>query len=169
MNKFEAERAWWSCFWDPMVRLGGKLVTYGPYAQDGVLAPESNQQVQNLILISRQWRNFPVCWDFILQFDLNLRSRDPSWGIRDITELKEVGAAQGLNLDQVLKHNFPHKELTQYNPKSSDNRDACQQQNSCVRQKGTREALIKTAPITNVPFRAFVIQDLLRSDLQPTL
>ena len=116
MNKFEAERAWWSCFWDPMVRLGGKLVTYGPYAQDGVLAPESNQQVQNLILISRQWRNFPVCWDFILQFDLNLRSRDPSWGIRDITELKEVGAAQGLNLDQVLKHNFPHEELTQDNP-----------------------------------------------------
>ena len=107
---------------------------------------------------------------FYPQFDLNLRSRDPSWGIRDITELKEVGAAQGLNLDQVLKHNFPHEELTQYNPKSSDNRDACQQQNSCVRQKSTREALIKTAPITTfVPFCAFVIQDWLRSDLQPTL
>ena len=53
---------------------------------------------------------------FYPQFDLNLRSRDPSWGIRDITELKEVGAAQGLNLDQVLKHNFPHEELTQDNP-----------------------------------------------------
>ena len=54
---------------------------------------------------------------FYPQFDLNLRSRDPSWGIRDITELKEVGAAQGLNLDQVLKHNFPHKKLTQYKSK----------------------------------------------------
>ena len=107
---------------------------------------------------------------FYPQFDLNLRSRDPSWGIRDITELKEVGAAQGLNLDQVLKHNFPLKKLTQYkSQKSSGNWDACQQQNSCVRQKSTREALIKTAPITSVPFRAFVIQDLLRSDLQPTL
>ena len=82
-----------------MVRLGGKLVTYGPYAQDGVLAPESNQQVENLKL--------SCSLRFYSQFDLNLRSRDPSWGIRDITELKEVGAAQGLNLDQVLKHNFP--------------------------------------------------------------
>ena len=41
------------------------LVTYGPYAQDGVLTPESNQQ-----------------------FDRTLRSRDPSWGIRDIVELR---------------------------------------------------------------------------------
>merc|ERR1712037_865684 len=71
-----------------VLRLGGKLVTYGPYAQDGVLAPESNQQ-----------------------FDLNLRSRDPSWGIRDITELKEVGAAQGLNLDQIIEMPANNKTL----------------------------------------------------------
>jgi len=63
-----------------VLRPGGKLITYGPYAQDGVLSPESNQQ-----------------------FDLNLRSRDPLWGIRDITELKEVGIGQGLNLDQVVE------------------------------------------------------------------
>jgi len=31
-----------------VLRPGGKLVTYGPYAQDGVLAPQSNQQVENL-------------------------------------------------------------------------------------------------------------------------
>jgi len=71
-----------------VLRVGGKLVTYGPYAQDGVLAPESNQQ-----------------------FDLNLRSRDPTWGIRDITELKEVGAAQGLNLDQVIEMPANNKSL----------------------------------------------------------
>jgi len=71
-----------------VLRPGGKLVTYGPYAQDGLLTPESNQQ-----------------------FDLNLRSRDTLWGIRDITELKEVGAAQGLNLDQVIEMPANNKTL----------------------------------------------------------
>jgi len=71
-----------------VLRPSGKLVTYGPYAQDGVLAPESNQQ-----------------------FDLNLRSRDPSWGIRDVTELKEVAAAQGLQLDQVIEMPANNKTL----------------------------------------------------------
>jgi len=71
-----------------VLRPNGKLVTYGPYAQDGVLAPESNQQ-----------------------FDLNLRSRDPSWGIRDVTELKEVAAAQGLQLDQVIEMPANNKTL----------------------------------------------------------
>ena len=68
-------------------------MTYGPYAQDGVLTPESNQQVD--IKIDLRYEVF--------QFDLNLRSRDASWGIRDIRELKEVARAQGLNLDQVDK------------------------------------------------------------------
>jgi len=71
-----------------VLRPNGKLVTYGPYAQDGVLTPESNQQ-----------------------FDLNLRSRDASWGIRDIRELKEVAAAQGLNLDQVIEMPANNKTL----------------------------------------------------------
>merc|ERR1719216_218208 len=71
-----------------VLRPSGKLVTYGPYAQDGVLAPESNQQ-----------------------FDLNLRSRDPSWGIRDVTELKEVAAVQGLQLDQVIEMPANNKTL----------------------------------------------------------
>ena len=34
-----------------LARPGGKLVTYGPYAKDGVLAPESNQQVDNLSFV----------------------------------------------------------------------------------------------------------------------
>ena len=83
-------------------RPNGKLVTYGPYAQDGVLTPESNQQVD-----IKNWSPFYE----VFQFDLNLRSRDASWGIRDIRELKEVAAAEGLNLDQVdkitiIKSNF---------------------------------------------------------------
>jgi len=36
-----------------VLRPGGKLVTYGPYAQDGVLAPESNQHVDNLSFIKK--------------------------------------------------------------------------------------------------------------------
>ena len=77
-------------------------MTYGPYAQDGVLTPESNQQVD-----IKNWSPFYE----VFQFDLNLRSRDASWGIRDIRELKEVAAAEGLNLDQVdkitiIKSNF---------------------------------------------------------------
>ena len=46
-----------------LARPGGKLVTYGPYAKDGVLAPESNQQVDNL---SNHEKKIPVMRVFIL-------------------------------------------------------------------------------------------------------
>ncbi|MFT3692818.1 MAG: DUF938 domain-containing protein [Kofleriaceae bacterium] len=45
---------------------GGLMMTYGPYRFDGVTAP-SNEA-----------------------FDQSLRSRDPRWGIRDVTALREA-------------------------------------------------------------------------------
>lgn len=52
---------------------GGLLITYGPYAMHGVLAPESNRG-----------------------FDESLRSRNPAWGIRDVDDLDRLAEAAGL-------------------------------------------------------------------------
>jgi len=54
-------------------RIGVALViTYGPYAFDGVLAPESN-----------------------IAFDRSLRARDPRWGVRDVRDVAAVAAEHG--------------------------------------------------------------------------
>jgi len=45
----------------------GLLITYGPYAVDGILTPESN-----------------------VNFDISLRSQNPEWGVRDIRDLKQL-------------------------------------------------------------------------------
>lgn len=55
------------------LRPGGALVTYGPYNVDGAFTSESNAR-----------------------FDASLRSRDPSWGIRDLADLLGLAAGQGL-------------------------------------------------------------------------
>lgn len=60
------------------LRVGGRLVLYGPFAMHGVLAPESNQK-----------------------FDASLRARDASWGIRDVDDLLRLGAPGGLELEAV--------------------------------------------------------------------
>ncbi|KAA0201930.1 hypothetical protein HAZT_HAZT004772 [Hyalella azteca] len=56
-----------------VLRPGGLLVTYGPYSVDGVIEPESN-----------------------VRFDQNLRSQDPSWGLRDTQVLKQEALKNGL-------------------------------------------------------------------------
>ena len=55
----------------------GRLVMYGPYAFDGVLEPESNRN-----------------------FDQSLKSRDPSWGIRDFRDLNQLAEANHLKFEQ---------------------------------------------------------------------
>ncbi|CAG2111380.1 unnamed protein product [Medioppia subpectinata] len=60
----------------------GLLVTYGPYATDGVLSPESN-----------------------VTFDASLRRQNPEWGVRDIRDLKVLAASNGLSF--VSSHEMP--------------------------------------------------------------
>ena len=64
------------------LRPGGLLVTYGPYAVDGVLTPESN-----------------------VRFDMGLRSQNPEWGIRDVKDLIPLGLGHGLSLLKI--HEMP--------------------------------------------------------------
>ncbi|XP_053695877.1 methyltransferase-like 26 [Sabethes cyaneus] len=60
-----------------LLKKGGLLITYGPYAVNGKLTPESN-----------------------VQFDISLKTRNPAWGIRDITALEKISAASGIALIQ---------------------------------------------------------------------
>lgn len=57
---------------------GGLLYLYGPYRFDGVTEP-SNEA-----------------------FDRSLKSRDPSWGVRDVRELEKVAATHQLGLDETV-------------------------------------------------------------------
>lgn len=70
-----------------LLKPGGFLITYGPYAENGVLVPDSN-----------------------VRFDAGLREQDPSWGIRDIVELKKVAAGNGIGLKE--KYEMPANNKT---------------------------------------------------------
>jgi SAM-dependent methyltransferase len=56
---------------------GGVLVTYGPYTLGGVHTAPSNEA-----------------------FDLDLRARDPRWGVRNLDDVVRVAAAHGLVLEE---------------------------------------------------------------------
>lgn len=60
----------------------GLLVTYGPYAENGVLEPESNRA-----------------------FDRSLRERNPSWGIRDLVDLDHLAETTGL--ERIFTFDMP--------------------------------------------------------------
>ena len=62
-----------------VLKPGGLLITYGAYAVDGVISPESN-----------------------INFDKYLRSRDSRWGIRDLAVLKEVAKSCSIELQEVV-------------------------------------------------------------------
>lgn len=59
---------------------GGLLSLYGPFKRDGRHTAPSNEQ-----------------------FDMSLRSQDPSWGVRDLTAVSGEAAANGLVRDKVIE------------------------------------------------------------------
>ncbi|RZF39888.1 hypothetical protein LSTR_LSTR010516 [Laodelphax striatellus] len=80
-----------------VLKPGGLLFTYGPYAFDGKITPESN-----------------------VRFDTMLRSQDSSWGLRDLTrQLVPLARRCGIRLVQV--HAMPannHLVIWQKAPES---------------------------------------------------
>ena len=65
---------------DRYLPTGGKLCFYGPFALDGEHTAESNAR-----------------------FDASLQSMDPSWGVRDLTEVTRLAENNGLVKDTVAE------------------------------------------------------------------
>ncbi|XP_052894868.1 methyltransferase-like 26 [Anopheles moucheti] len=62
-----------------LLKRSGLLITYGPYAVDGLLTPESN-----------------------VRFDASLRRQNPEWGIRDTRDLCKMAIDKGISLQESI-------------------------------------------------------------------
>lgn len=65
-----------------VVKKGGFIITYGPYANNGILEPESN-----------------------VNFNRGLKMQNSEWGVRDIEDLKRIAGEYKIELLKI--HDLP--------------------------------------------------------------
>lgn len=70
-----------------LLKQGGLLITYGAYALDGKLEPQSN-----------------------VEFDKSIRARNPEYGIRDIRDLEKIALEHHIKLINISK--MPANNMT---------------------------------------------------------
>ncbi|HGY5536946.1 MAG TPA: DUF938 domain-containing protein, partial [Prochlorococcus sp.] len=56
------------------------LILYGPYKRNGLHTSESNAR-----------------------FDESLRNQDPSWGVRELEDVEQLGLSAGLSLNNIIE------------------------------------------------------------------
>ena len=78
-----------------LLRTGGLLILYGPFMRGGVHNAGSNAD-----------------------FDVSLKARNPSWGVRDLADLERVGEASGISLREIIE--MPSNNAIVVFSKSSD-------------------------------------------------
>lgn len=68
------------------VGVGGLLITYGPYLEQGTAAPSN------------------------LDFDASLKRRNPEWGLRDLDDVTRIAGEYGFSRRQIVR--MPANNLT---------------------------------------------------------
>ncbi|XP_077780246.1 methyltransferase-like 26 B isoform X2 [Podarcis muralis] len=63
-----------------LLKPGGICLAYGPFAVNGIILPECNVQLDNM-----------------------LQARNPEWGLRDVEELRQLANTNALRLERMLE------------------------------------------------------------------